>query len=150
MLARVYWVNGSGSWDDLSHWSKTSGTPTPIGHIPTARDEVIIDDNAGLTAGAVLTIPPGEFEVGSIEVTTTGVADWALNFAGTSGNLAALLIYSDLSLSTSMSVTYDEPNLFRNVWRFVGNGTHDIQTAGLDLLHVEFRDNGTFRQIDNL
>ena len=148
--AQFYWVNGGGSWDDPSHWSKTSGKVTPAGRIPTAGDAVIIDDNAGFRTGAKLTVPPGTFAVGSIEVTTSRPPDWELSFSGAVGNQAALVIDGNLILSSNMSITYANPSGFANVWQFVGSGTHRIETAGHDLNRVEFRDNGTFVQGDDL
>ncbi|MEF8845913.1 MAG: immunoglobulin domain-containing protein, partial [Bacteroidales bacterium] len=41
----LYWVNGSGNWDDPSHWAKSSGGPGGAG-VPTRNDDVIIDHNS--------------------------------------------------------------------------------------------------------
>jgi gliding motility-associated-like protein len=41
----LYWVNGSGSWDDSQHWSNTSGG-TSSGQIPSSQDNVIFDQNS--------------------------------------------------------------------------------------------------------
>ena len=40
-----YWVNGSGSWNDPSHWALTSGGEGGA-EIPTSSDDVIIDHNS--------------------------------------------------------------------------------------------------------
>jgi gliding motility-associated-like protein len=49
----LYWVGGSGSWDDLSHWSFTSGGPGGA-CLPTASDNVFFDANSfGAPAGRV-------------------------------------------------------------------------------------------------
>ncbi|MFW6100360.1 MAG: SprB repeat-containing protein, partial [Bacteroidota bacterium] len=41
----LYWVNGSGNWDDPSHWAKSSGGTGGAG-VPTRDDDVIIDHNS--------------------------------------------------------------------------------------------------------
>lgn len=48
-----YWVDGSGNWYDLSHWSLNSGgTGGGVGVcIPTPFDNVIFDDNSGFAPG---------------------------------------------------------------------------------------------------
>lgn len=51
----LYWVNGSGNWDDTGHWSETSGgtsgacTPTPV-------DNVIFDQNSFSQAAENVTL----------------------------------------------------------------------------------------------
>jgi hypothetical protein len=45
----LYWVNGSGDWNDASHWSLSSGG-TPGACIPTPYDNVFFDQNSGFTS----------------------------------------------------------------------------------------------------
>ncbi|MBK8705505.1 MAG: hypothetical protein IPN33_19390 [Saprospiraceae bacterium] len=45
----LYWVGGSGSWNDLTHWSLTSGGSGGE-CVPTPYDDVFFDANAGLTS----------------------------------------------------------------------------------------------------
>ena len=40
-----FWVNGTGSWSDNSHWSETSGGNSGA-TIPTKHDNVIFDNNS--------------------------------------------------------------------------------------------------------
>ncbi|NND33792.1 MAG: hypothetical protein HKN76_14475, partial [Saprospiraceae bacterium] len=40
-----YWIEGTGNWNDINHWSFTSGG-TPSGCLPTAADDVIFDQNS--------------------------------------------------------------------------------------------------------
>ena len=44
----LYWVNGSGNWNDKNHWSLTSGGNGNV-NIPTINDSVIFDDNSNFT-----------------------------------------------------------------------------------------------------
>jgi len=45
----LYWVGGSGNWNDLSHWSLTTGNSGGLlsPSIPQASDHVIFDSNSG-------------------------------------------------------------------------------------------------------
>lgn len=45
----MYWIGGTGNWDDLRHWSFQSGSPgaTLPSSIPNANTHVIIDANSG-------------------------------------------------------------------------------------------------------
>lgn len=49
--ADYYWVGGSGNWNDLSHWSSTSGGTASYSNPPTSIDDVFIDNSSGLIAG---------------------------------------------------------------------------------------------------
>lgn len=44
---KFYWVGGSGSWNDLNHWSHVSGGSQTASCVPTILDTVVIDDNSG-------------------------------------------------------------------------------------------------------
>ncbi len=41
----LYWVAGNGNWDDVAHWSTTSGGAGGA-CLPTAKDDVIFDQNS--------------------------------------------------------------------------------------------------------
>ncbi|MFP3835627.1 hypothetical protein, partial [Chryseobacterium sp. SIMBA_028] len=45
----LYWVGGNGNWNDVSHWSFTSGG-TGGGCVPGPKDDVFFDGNSGFTA----------------------------------------------------------------------------------------------------
>ena len=51
-MGRLYWVGGSGNWDDVNHWSDRSGGAS-VCAIPTAGITVVFDDNSGLEYGTV-------------------------------------------------------------------------------------------------
>jgi gliding motility-associated-like protein len=50
-----YWVNGSGKWQDKSHWALTSGGLGGA-DIPTEKENVFVDANSGLTVKDVIYI----------------------------------------------------------------------------------------------
>jgi gliding motility-associated-like protein len=45
LASDFYWINGSGNWNDASHWSASSGGPS-AGQIPSSSDNVIFDINS--------------------------------------------------------------------------------------------------------
>ncbi len=51
-LISYYWIGGSGSWEDVSHWSLTSGG-TPVGSLPDSDNRVIFDENSFSETGSV-------------------------------------------------------------------------------------------------
>lgn len=53
--ADYFWINGTGNWNDLNSWSLTSGG-APAATLPTATDDVIFDDNSGLTAVDIVSV----------------------------------------------------------------------------------------------
>ncbi len=50
-----YWVNGTGVWNDSTHWSNTSGGPGGV-CLPTAYDDVFFDDNSFPAGSGTTTI----------------------------------------------------------------------------------------------
>ncbi|NNF32534.1 MAG: hypothetical protein HKN68_00385 [Saprospiraceae bacterium] len=147
----MYWVGGSGDWDDPNqiHWSKQSGTLVPTGALPDDNSNVIFDNGSGLTAGTSVTIPSGDWQVNDFLVQTSGNFD--LIFDGSSGNMAAMNVYGDLTLQPTHDLIYNDPSIFHNVWRFDGNRQHNIITGNQDLSSVEFLNAGTtYNQLSDL
>ena len=76
----MYWVGGSGNWNDPNHWVKESGGSDPAGGIPDADTQAFIDDNSGLNPGSTITLPPGEYAVRDLTVSAS--RGFTLNFTG--------------------------------------------------------------------
>jgi hypothetical protein len=51
----VYWVGGSGIWNDQSHWSLSSGGPSSA-CLPTKFDNVVFDNNSLSSGSATITL----------------------------------------------------------------------------------------------
>lgn len=49
--ADYYWVGGEGNWEQLTHWSPTSGGSATYSQVPSPTDNVIFDHNSGFTPG---------------------------------------------------------------------------------------------------
>ena len=149
----IYWVGGSGDWDDISHWSKVPGNqpPAPAGVIPNSGTEVVIDQYSGLTNSSTITIPPGDYEIKSLFVTST--ASFTLSFDGTnsSSNAVSMSVFGDLDLTSTMNLAYSSLFTLDNVWKFDGPNNHSITTGNNDLMNVQFlNENGSFNQLGNL
>ena len=48
LFAQKYWVGGQGNWNDVNHWSITSGGASGAS-VPNLNDDVIFDANSGLS-----------------------------------------------------------------------------------------------------
>jgi hypothetical protein len=48
-----YWINGTGNWNDGTHWSLSSGGPSVNG-VPSANDRVVFDGNSFSNNEAVI------------------------------------------------------------------------------------------------
>src|SRR5690606_25342276 len=46
----LYWVGGSGDWNDRNHWSASSGGPGGF-YVPFISDNVVFDQNSGFAPG---------------------------------------------------------------------------------------------------
>lgn len=68
--ADYYWIGGSGSWTDLSHWSTTSGGIANQIQVPTANDNVFFTAASFTAANQTLTLP------------ATGIVCRNLDFSG--------------------------------------------------------------------
>ncbi len=62
----LYWVGGSGYWNDVNHWSAISGG-TPVGTVPNSFSNVIFDDNS--TNADIVIHSTQNVEIGSIQST---------------------------------------------------------------------------------
>jgi hypothetical protein len=52
-----YWVGGSGSWNNLSRWAASPGGPgNAFTQIPQSFNDVVFDNNSGLTTGSTITL----------------------------------------------------------------------------------------------
>ncbi len=54
--ADYFWVGGTGSWNDLTHWATSSGGTTKHTIIPSVLDNVIFDVNSFTAGGQIVTL----------------------------------------------------------------------------------------------
>ncbi|MBK8700925.1 MAG: hypothetical protein IPN29_15850 [Saprospiraceae bacterium] len=51
-----YWVGGTGSWSETTHWATTSGGTIKHTIIPSQLDDVVFDANSFTAAGQTVTV----------------------------------------------------------------------------------------------
>jgi len=135
----------SQSWDDPGNWYKTDQGIFTTGVIPNENSLVYFIDDL-VQDGETIDIAGGNFDVGSITVTTDKMITISCN--GTFSNNLNLNIYGDLSLTAAVMIAHTSP--FRNRWKFVGDEGHTITTDGVDLINIEIHPGSTFDQQDDL
>src|SRR5688572_24650913 len=94
----LYWVGGSGNWDDGNHWSLSSGG-SPLGCSPTFLDNVFFDVNSFPSSGQSVNI--NSPIVSCVNMDWTGVVN---NPAFTSIPFASLKISGSLKLEPGMTI----------------------------------------------
>ncbi len=148
--ATMYWIGGSGLWNDISNWSKTSGGAANVPAYPNNNTIALIDANSGLTSTSTITIPAGDYEVLTLKVLNN--SGFTLLMAGTnSANNVVMSVYEDLIFSSGFNLAYNIANEFSNSWKFVGAGAHNLSTGSHDLCSVEFLDaSATYTQATDL
>ena len=137
--ADLYWVNGGGSWDDLSHWSTVSGgNATPVS-LPRPEDNVIFDINSGFVDGDEV-ILDGQF--GFCRDMDWRGLDKEVIFEGD----GELKVYGSMWLSSELDFRYTNPLIFKS--DTLGN---EIQFSGNIIDNVRFdNENGGWIVIDSL
>src|SRR5690554_5534223 len=104
-----YWVGGSGSWSDITHWATTSGGTTIHAVVPGPNNNVIFDANSGFTTGDnTVTI---DVVANCHDMTWTG----ALNtpeIIGTANN--PLNVYGSMTLQNDMEYRVVITNFLSN------------------------------------
>lgn len=138
---KLYWVGGTGNWDDPNHWSFTSGGPGGA-CVPTGADNVFFDGNSFVGAANIVTI--------NVENALCKNMDWTGSdgrpvFTGPIEN--NLRIYGSLKMIANMDLTFEGDVYFES--SSTGN---TIRTGNHQFLHnVYFNgNNGAWSLSDTL
>ena len=119
----LYWVGGTGNWDDVSHWAASSGGPGGY-CLPTQIDNVIFDANSFTQTSQAVYINVADAECQDMD--WTGVTN---NPTFTSAsNTYSLHLYGSLTLSSSMNFSYAGFVYFEGGAK--GKATNTITSAG--------------------
>lgn len=122
-----YWIDGSGDWDDPTHWSLSSGGPTAMS-VPGPADNVIFDNQSFYGPNAVVQL--------SSHVTVTDVHIQSNHFFGIDGDYN-LRVSGDFIASTHYYLGFDHLLLD-------GPGAHDFDPNHGDIhSNIKFQ-NGTW------
>lgn len=118
--ANYFWVGGAGNWNDLTHWSNTTGGVFPSTdkvQVPQSTDDVFFDANSGFTINqtAVLTTTSTCHDI----TFTSGVTG-----AGISGS-QRLDIYGSVILENGMSPFGGTGSIY-----FLSSGVETITSNG--------------------
>lgn len=99
LVLNRYWVGDSGDWNDISHWSTSSGGPSGA-EIPTSASNVTFDENSFTTDSQTVSLSGNcyckTFDCSTINNLIT------LDFIETS----YLNIYENITTSSNVSFTY--------------------------------------------
>ena len=115
----LYWVGGSGNWDDPAHWDTVSGGPGGS-CLATAIDNVFFDANSFTTSGQTVTINVGNAVCHNM---SWAGALHSPTLDGISTNIVR--IYGSLSLINDMSWDFQGPVYFEAT-----TTGHTVTTAG--------------------
>ncbi|MFH2144331.1 MAG: SprB repeat-containing protein, partial [Bacteroidota bacterium] len=99
----LFWIGGTGSWNDPAHWSLVSGGPPFGACAPTINDDVIFDANSFSVAGQVVSIDGNAFCQNMTWIGVTNNPDLdAFNFWGDN-----LFIGGTMLLDPGMTVSFN-------------------------------------------
>jgi len=94
----LYWVGGTGNWNETNHWSLTSGG-TGGACVPTPYDNVFFDTNSFSSSNQIVTLTYGDSFCNDMD--WTGVT----NFPTFTGNGVELYIFGSLKFIPEMTVS---------------------------------------------
>ena len=130
----LYWVGGSGDWEDTAHWSLSSGGPGGA-CIPTDQDDVIFDERSFSQTGEVVSaIQYWSYRCRSM--------DWSRVTNSPQIRADYLLVFGSLTLSPDMTYSV-------SVTRFRGKDQHTITSAGHNLSYIYFEGPGKWTLQDD-
>lgn len=131
----LFWVGGSGDWDDPSHWAMSSGGPGGQ-CVPTQLDNVIFDENSFTGANAQITNSNGNS--GYCNNFTFNVPTTSISLS-----LQALYLYGNMDISNSLSI-----NTTLEVLSY--NNEQTIKTSGNTITTVIIRGDKGVKLLDDL
>ena len=134
----LFWVGGTGNWEDDAHWSLTSGG-TGGNCIPSLLDDVIFDANSFSQSGEVVTINNSPANCKSMDWTGVSFAT-EIEAPGT----GTIVLYGSIALSPA--VTWNVYTM-----QFSGSSTgNTIFTAGVDAQYIVINGSGSWSLADEV
>ncbi|HPR57834.1 MAG TPA: T9SS type A sorting domain-containing protein [Bacteroidales bacterium] len=143
-VQNLYWVGGTGNWNDITHWASESGGAGGY-CLPTQLDNVIFDDNSFIQTGQAVYVDVADAMCNNM--------DWsAVTFDPTFTSLSntyPLTIFGSLVLSPDMNFAFSGP-----VW-FAGEtpekSGYEIKMAGNNFNNAVYfsGDGGIWTLMDN-
>lgn len=134
--ATMYWVGGTGNWNDRTHWSTTSGGAGNA-CVPFISDDVVFDANSGLATGTVTTSSTSFCH----NMTWTGVGNVLFNESATS----SFKMYGSLTMDNSVTM-----NAVIECWGITAdNITTNGSNAGTLQFSIQKTGSGSITLTDN-
>lgn len=134
----LYWVGGTGNWEDETHWATTSGG-TGGNCIPSLIDDVFFDANSFSAAGQVVNVLNSPATCKNMDWTgVTNAPEFTSPFTG------SIRLYGSMIL---------EPTVQWNIYtmEFAGSATgNTLFSAGLQITGVHFNGSGSWSLADEL
>lgn len=156
---KLYWVGGSGNWNDPSNWAVSSGG---MGGscVPTAADDVIFDQNSFPAPGAVVSIDIDNAYCRSMDWTgSTGMPSLSGSFEKNLHVFGSLTFISDMLLSFEGDVFFESNSTDNSITsagkQFANNVTFDGQGSwllndSLNVVRSVFFDKGNLNTNDQV
>lgn len=142
----LYWVGGTGNWDDPSHWATSSGKIIPDGCVPTAKDNVFFD--AGSFGSTEETVYTGASDIRCRTMDWTGSEAARPNFEMGTTDITGVYIYGSLIFNSEVDIDLSPMLNFY----FRATEAQEINTFGYVFPNiVEFDGNGgEWKLLDNM
>ncbi|MBR9859736.1 T9SS type A sorting domain-containing protein [bacterium] len=138
-----YWVGGTGTWDDPTQWSHSSGGSAlaSIGCYPRYNDTAIFDENSFSAGSQRVTISSDEEVYNMFWTNTTDAPEMFLDYPGD------LNLYGSIETHDSMSWNSDASTYIY----FVGDSVQNIDFGGLSMeQRLYFTGTGTYNLLDSI
>ncbi|MRT91821.1 gliding motility-associated C-terminal domain-containing protein [Ancylomarina sp. 16SWW S1-10-2] len=99
----LYWVNGTGNWDDPNHWATSTGG-TAGACVPTALDNVYFDINSFTGSKQIVSIGSGDIRCRTMD--WTGSEDAKPIFEMGDIEISSVYIYGSLILNANLTIDF--------------------------------------------
>jgi len=141
----LYWVGGTGKWNDGNHWSLSSGGAAS-GCVPSPVDNVYFNGSSFSGAGQTVTVDSSSAYCNNMDWTgaTNSPAFQTNQSESRSWSWLTLNVYGSIKFIAAMSTS------FYGVAHFRSTGAATITSAGQDFdQNVSFDGTGTYSLTDN-
>ncbi len=145
-ISDLYWIGGSGDFNDINHFSTSSGGPANISCLPDAFTNVIFDNQSGLSNTSVIEFPGGVYYIHDFHIDPSVNETVQFNLLGaTSIDAVDIFVNGNISLTSSVTMTYD--NSPTNTWHLISNEPHVLDTKGVDMNQIRNEEFETFIEL---
>lgn len=137
----LYWVGGSGDWDEATHWSLTSGGSGGE-CIPTPSDSVVFDDNSS-TGNMTMEISSTAFAKDLTAFNTT----FDINVANSPAMASSshIEVYGNVWFSQRINYNYSRELVLK-----ADTGSFLFKTSNIEIEHIEHEGGAIYTLIDTL